>query len=362
MKTQQVEIAKIITDAGTQSRAEISTDTVSDYAERMDAGDCFPPVILFFDGTDYFLADGFHRLNAAALRAEEQDTIEADVRQGTRLDAVMFALRANDQHGLRRTNADKRHCVGIALTEFAGMSDRGIAEMCGVSAMLVGSVRVAKSSTCKILTPEILTPETRTGKDGKEYPVKQSTSERQVGFSSQTPIAGQPAGTDSGGTQFPSRLPSESASEKGKPQRPLGTHNAEAGGKDSVLCGRTEPNSHTTNANPDAGRPVATATATAEQTQHAATASQTSEGSKAGGAADRPPAEPILNSKGEKFEWSELTPATARAMAEEMRIPEQVNDDAANLSMLKLYWRRTGNVARHEFLRWVNGTIEARVA
>jgi hypothetical protein len=335
MKTQQVEIEKIITDAGTQSRAEISTETVSDYAERMDAGDCFPPVILFFDGSDYFLADGFHRLNAAALRAKEQDTIEADVRQGTRLDAVMFALRANDQQwGLRRTNADKRHCAKLALTEFAKFSDRQIAEMCGVSPMLVASVR-KEDVTCKTLTPE-----TRTGKDGKEYPVKQSTSEQTTATSS----PGQPAGTDSGGTQFPSRLPSESASEKGKPQReetPLGTHNAEAGGKDSVLCGRTEPNSHTTNANPDAGRPVATATATAEQTQHAATASRMSEGSKAGGAADRPPAEPVL------------TPATARATGEQMRIPSQLGD-GATLPMLKMYWNRATKAEQVEFLRWVD--------
>jgi hypothetical protein len=57
-----------------------------------------------------------------------------------------------------------------------------------------------------------------------------------------------------------------------------------------------------------------------------------------------------------------LTPETARAIGESVRIPEQVDDDAANLSMLKLYWRRTGNSARHEFLRWVNGVIEAKVA
>src|SRR2546430_554715 len=101
MKTEQVELSKIITDGNTQSRAQICEETVNEYVQRMDAGDYFPPVVLFFDGTDYYLADGFHRFNAAAIR--EQKTIEAEVRIGARLDAVTFALRANICHGLRRT-------------------------------------------------------------------------------------------------------------------------------------------------------------------------------------------------------------------------------------------------------------------
>lgn len=42
---------------------------------------------------------------------------------------------------MRRTNADKRRCVEIALKEFAGMSDRAVAEMCGVGYSLVADVR-----------------------------------------------------------------------------------------------------------------------------------------------------------------------------------------------------------------------------
>ena len=89
--------------------------------------------------------------------------IACDVRKGTRLDALKFSLGANQSNGLRRTNADKRHCVELALAEFPKLSDRAIAGMCGVYHQLVADVRPPKvddSSTCK----------THTGLDGKEYP------------------------------------------------------------------------------------------------------------------------------------------------------------------------------------------------
>lgn len=53
------------------------------------------------------------------------------------IEPLKHALGANAAHGHQRTNADKRRCVEIALREFAGMSNRAIADMCGVSADLV---------------------------------------------------------------------------------------------------------------------------------------------------------------------------------------------------------------------------------
>ena len=80
----------IRTDAGTQSRAAINETTVAEYAERMIAGDRFPPVVVFLNNGDYLLADGFHRLLAKKLAKFEH--IDAEVRQGTRLDALKFSL------------------------------------------------------------------------------------------------------------------------------------------------------------------------------------------------------------------------------------------------------------------------------
>ena len=158
----------IRTDAGTQSRSAINETTVAEYAERMIAGDRFPPVVIFLNNGDYLLADGFHRLLARKLAKFER--IDAEVRQGTRLDALKFSLSANHQHGLRRTNEDKRHAVEIALCEFPGWADRAIAQMCGVSHPSVGAARrqLVNFTSC----------EKRLGRDGKHrrLAVKQDKS------------------------------------------------------------------------------------------------------------------------------------------------------------------------------------------
>jgi uncharacterized ParB-like nuclease family protein len=134
-----IDTAVIRVDGGTQTRAAIDDEVVEDYAEAMASGKALPPVVVFHDGTAYWLADGFHRL-AAAIQAGK-GTIAAEIRAGGRLDAVRHALGANHGHGLRRTNADQRRCVELALQYFNGQSDRALAELCGVGHQLVGEVR-----------------------------------------------------------------------------------------------------------------------------------------------------------------------------------------------------------------------------
>ena len=133
--------ALIRTDGGTQTRAALDERTVADYAEKMRAGEVFPPVVAFYDGTDYWLADGFHR-HAATLRAELVE-IAADVRQGTMRDAVLYSVGANAKHGLRRTDADKRRAVETLLSdpEWSLWSNREIARRCDVTHTFVGNVR-----------------------------------------------------------------------------------------------------------------------------------------------------------------------------------------------------------------------------
>jgi hypothetical protein len=96
------------------------------------AGVKFPPVTVFYDGSDYWLADGFHRRNAAF--SAELAQMECDVRQGTREDAQWYSLSANKTNGLRRTNADKQRAVQAALVHpgGAGKSDHQIAKHVGV--------------------------------------------------------------------------------------------------------------------------------------------------------------------------------------------------------------------------------------
>lgn len=159
MSLQRIELEQIDIYAGTQTRVQTNDEAVSGYAEDMKQGAKFPPILLFFDGSKYYLADGFHRF-LAAKRIEEKD-IEADVREGSRTDALIAALGANATNGLYRTNADKRHAVEIALEEWTGHSNAYLAEICKVSIELVRRVRKSMG---------LDNPEKVIGRDGKSYP------------------------------------------------------------------------------------------------------------------------------------------------------------------------------------------------
>jgi len=136
-----IEISLIRTDGETQSRSKLSDETVAEYKEAYENGATFPPVILFFDGSDRWLADGFHRVWAA--KAAGKTLIHENIIPGTRRDAILYSLKANSQHGLKRTNADKRCSVQKMLDdeEWNEWSDRKIADACGVSTPFVSAIR-----------------------------------------------------------------------------------------------------------------------------------------------------------------------------------------------------------------------------
>ena len=82
-----IELSKIRIDGGTQTRESLNNDTVKEYAESYKAGAKFPPVSLFFDGSDYWLADGFHRYHGA--RQAKLKQIHEEVTPGTVRDAIL---------------------------------------------------------------------------------------------------------------------------------------------------------------------------------------------------------------------------------------------------------------------------------
>lgn len=174
----KVNIASIRVNGGTQSRAGINRDVVAEYAEAMQAGAEFPPLVLFFDGSTYWLADGFHRYEAYA-RANAHD-VPAEVRQGTQRDAILYSVGANARHGLRRTNDDKRRAVMKLLedAEWSKWSDREIARQCSVSPSTVAKHRSEVSSVTVHLDSEPRTYTTKhgstakmdTGNIGKRHP------------------------------------------------------------------------------------------------------------------------------------------------------------------------------------------------
>lgn len=106
-------ISAIKTDGGTQMRSSIDPETVLLYSEHIRDGAEFPPITVFYDGKDYWLADGFHRCDA--YLAADQDFIPADIRSGSRLDAVIYALKANASNGRPRTTTDLQRAYRVAV-------------------------------------------------------------------------------------------------------------------------------------------------------------------------------------------------------------------------------------------------------
>lgn len=135
--------AVIRADGGTQSRVSIDDATVTEYREAMQAGAQFPPVVVYYDGSDYWLADGFHRVQAWLAAHGVDDPIPADVRQGDRREAVLHSVGANSSHGLRRTNEDKRRAVVRLLEDddWKQWSNSEIGRRCNVSESLVRTIR-----------------------------------------------------------------------------------------------------------------------------------------------------------------------------------------------------------------------------
>lgn len=140
-KTKSVKLSDIAIDGGTQQREKINNEIVAEYAEAMRCGAKFPAVTLFFDGVQYWLADGFHRFWAS--KAVPALDILADVREGTKRDARLFSAGANGTHGMRLSNADKRRSVLVLLLdkEWSAWSDNQIAKHCHVTHPFVGKLR-----------------------------------------------------------------------------------------------------------------------------------------------------------------------------------------------------------------------------
>ena len=140
METQTVMIENIRADESTQSREGIYSGIVEEYAERIDAGEEFPPLVVFYDGASYWLADGFHRL--LAYRKLGRKDVICEVREGTKRDAILYGVGANANHGVRRSNADKRRAVMMLLedSEWSKWSNAEIARRCNVSDMLVARI------------------------------------------------------------------------------------------------------------------------------------------------------------------------------------------------------------------------------
>lgn len=118
-------------DGDTQARVSVNGDTVDEYAELLGPGKTWPfdNLTVFHDGTDYWVADGFHR-TLAAIKAGRA-SVPCTVMTGTARDARMFGMRANDSHGLRMSREDRRKNVIWLLETYPTLTQKEIADKTG---------------------------------------------------------------------------------------------------------------------------------------------------------------------------------------------------------------------------------------
>jgi N6-adenosine-specific RNA methylase IME4 len=133
----------ICTTGRTQVREELNARAVKDYAKAMKEGATFPSIVVYFDGTTYWLADGFHRVMAA--REAGRATISAEVRTGGEREAFLHATGANSRHGIRLTRKDIRRLVTLVLEnpEWCPWSNEEIVRQCG-NVFSEGLVRIVR--------------------------------------------------------------------------------------------------------------------------------------------------------------------------------------------------------------------------
>lgn len=138
---QTLKLGQIKIDGNTQARAGLDQATVTEYSELLKDGVKFPAPTVLFDGSTYWMADGFHRY--FAHKANGALEMEFDVREGTQREAQFYAMGANGGRGLKWRPEDiKRICyIMFEDEEWGGMSNNAIAKHMGVSAMTVGRHR-----------------------------------------------------------------------------------------------------------------------------------------------------------------------------------------------------------------------------
>ncbi|GIJ44237.1 hypothetical protein Val02_11230 [Virgisporangium aliadipatigenens] len=126
------------------------------------------PAIVVHAGTMRVI-DGMHRVEAARRRGER--TIDARMYEGDEETAFLLAVHANITHGLPLSMADRSNAAARILGSHPQLSDRAVAEMAGLAASTVLTIRqrlYADGSGSRV----------RRGRDGRHRPVNGADGRR----------------------------------------------------------------------------------------------------------------------------------------------------------------------------------------
>jgi hypothetical protein len=150
---EMVTLAELKIDPDLQCRARgTQRDVVRQYADDMKRGDIFPAITVFRSGGGTFVANGFHRV-AAALEAGITE-LQAEVKSGSKRDALLHSVKSDQTVGLRRTTLDKRRSVELVLAAFPKMSNLKLSQLVGVDDKTVKATRDRLAKSSEVPTPD----------------------------------------------------------------------------------------------------------------------------------------------------------------------------------------------------------------
>jgi hypothetical protein len=161
-KTSAIDLDAIILDERCQPRAILNAEAVQEYSDIYAEGEQdLPPLEVADVNGDLVLWDGFHRLAGArqAGKGFVRVTIVEECDIGR---ALWLAAAVNQGHGVRRTNADKRQAVTLAINSDIGeeQSSRDIGDHVGVSKSFVSNIRAELEGEPATVATEPAPPET----------------------------------------------------------------------------------------------------------------------------------------------------------------------------------------------------------
>lgn len=112
-ETRELAISQLRLDGGTQVREQLDKSAVREYATLLADGSEPPPIDVVFDGANYWVANGFHRI--AACKRVGLGMIRANITEGTQEDAKVLAAGSNANHGVRRTSDDIQRAFDLLM-------------------------------------------------------------------------------------------------------------------------------------------------------------------------------------------------------------------------------------------------------
>lgn len=115
----RMRISDLLSDAPVDPEAHLEQARVEHYLANLDE---MSPVVVFETPEGLLLVDGYHRV--AAARRSGRSTIEAEVKEGTRADALRYAAELGaTERGLSYDDAIRR--IQLRSGEAGGTTDPG---------------------------------------------------------------------------------------------------------------------------------------------------------------------------------------------------------------------------------------------